>query len=174
LSVRCPLCEADDTRVIDSRPAEQGMSIRRRRACGNCGHRFTTYERNAPVFLVRKRSGHVEPFAPEKLQRGVEAALADRPVPAATLAELLEEVESVTGRRVGPISSEQIGRLVLDRLRILDEVAYLRFASVYKAFQGAEDFGREVAALETGSGGQSIEGADEPAPLGVGRGEDRG
>ncbi|MGH8923580.1 MAG: transcriptional regulator NrdR [Acidimicrobiia bacterium] len=175
VSVRCPICGGDETRVIDSRPAEQGSSIRRRRSCGVCDHRFTTYERNAPVLLVRKRSGRLEPFAPEKLQKGVEAALADRPVPVNALSELLEDLESAAANHVGPIPSEQIGRLVLDRLRVLDEVAYLRFASVYKAFQDAEDFGREVAALETasGSGRQGVESPDEAAPLGVGRGEDR-
>lgn len=130
--------------------------------------------------LVKKRSGRLEPFAPEKLQRGVEAALADRPVSATALAELLEDLEAAAGNHAGPINSEQIGRLVLDRLRVLDEVAYLRFASVYKSFQGAEDFGREVAALEVAalevaaeSGRQGVEGPDEPAPLGVGGRKDR-
>ena len=173
VSVRCPICGADETRVIDSRPAEQGLSIRRRRSCGSCDHRFTTYERNAPVLLVKKQSGRLEPFAPEKLQRGVEAALADRPVPASALTELLEDLEAVAANHVGPITSEQIGRLVLERLRILDEVAYLRFASVYKAFQDAEDFGREVAAMEIDSGTQRIKSAEEPSPLSVGRGEHR-
>lgn len=174
-TVRCPTCGGDETRVIDSRPAEQGSSIRRRRNCGACGHRFTTYERNAPVVLVKKRSGRLEPFIPEKLQRGVEAALAGRPVTATALAELLEELETAAASHVGPIPSDEIGRLVLDRLRILDEVAYLRFASVYKSFQDAEDFGREVAALEVASSSvrQSVESSDQPAPLGVGRGEDR-
>jgi transcriptional repressor NrdR len=173
VSVRCPICGNDETRVIDSRPAEQGTSIRRRRNCGSCDHRFTTYERNAPVLLVKKRSGRLEPFAPEKLQRGVESALADRPVPTSALTELLEDLEAVAANHVGPMSSEQIGRLVLDRLRVLDEVAYVRFASVYKAFQDAEDFGREVAAMEIASGAQRIKSAEEPSPLGVGRGEDR-
>ncbi|HKZ21503.1 MAG TPA: transcriptional regulator NrdR [Acidimicrobiia bacterium] len=170
--MRCPICGNDETRVIDSRPAEQGSAIRRRRSCGVCGHRFTTYERNAPVLLVKKRSGRLEPFAPEKLQTGVEAALADRPVRASAISDLLEDLESVAANHAGPISSEQLGRLVLDRLRVLDEVAYLRFASVYKGFQGAEDFGREVAALETASDTKRVESSDEPAPLGVGRGED--
>jgi transcriptional repressor NrdR len=115
----------------------------------------------------------LEPFAPEKLQRGVEAALVDRPVPANALPELLEDLEAMAANHVGPISSEQIGRLVLDRLRVLDEVAYVRFASVYKAFQDAEDFGREVAAMETNSGAERIKSAEESGPLGVGRGEHR-
>lgn len=124
------------------------------------------------MVLVKKRSGRIEPFAPEKLQKGVEAALAGRPDPGGALNELLEEVEAAAATHAGPISSEQIGHLVLERLRELDEVAYLRFASVYKAFQDAEDFGREVAALE-GSAGQGGEGANQSAPLAVGGGKDR-
>ncbi|MBA3360345.1 MAG: transcriptional regulator NrdR [Actinobacteria bacterium] len=146
--MRCPICGHDDTRVIDSRPADQGAAIRRRRNCGSCGHRFSTYERNAPVVLVRKRNGRIEPFAPEKLQRGVEAAFAGSAVPGPGLAQLLEEIEAAAATHAGPISSSQIGRLVLAGLRELDEVSYLRFASVYKGFQVAEDFEREVAALE--------------------------
>ena len=162
------MCGAEDTRVIDSRPADQGTSIRRRRACATCGHRFTTYERGVPVLLVRKRSGRLEPFSPQKLHRGVEAALADRPVPANALAELLDDVEAAATAHGGPMSSEAIGRLVLDGLRVLDEVAYLRFASVYKDFQGADDFGREVAALEVRSAREGGEIGKDPAPLGAG------
>ena len=166
--MRCPMCGAEDTRVIDSRPADQGTSIRRRRACATCGHRFTTYERGVPVLLVRKRSGRLEPFSPQKLHRGVEAALADRPVPASALAELLDDVEAAATAHGGPMSSDAIGRLVLDGLRVLDEVAYLRFASVYKDFQGADDFGREVAALEVQSAREGGEIGKNPAPLGAG------
>lgn len=172
-TMRCPICGADDTRVIDSRPADQGTAIRRRRACAECGHRFTTYERGAPVLLVRKRDGRIEPFSPQKLHLGVEAALADRPVPAAALADLLDEIETTAGARGAPMPSEQIGHLVLDGLRVLDEVAYLRFASVYKGFQAAEDFGREVAALEEGGlGRDGGEVSQETASLRAGVGED--
>jgi len=151
--MRCPICGGDETRVIDSRPADQGTAIRRRRQCPECGHRFTTYERNAPVVLVRKRGGRIEPFAPDKLQRGVDAALAGSEIPRSGVALLLEEVEAAAVNHAGPIPSDQIGRLILDGLRDLDEVAYLRFASVYKGFQVAEDFEREVAALEDSSTG---------------------
>lgn len=167
-AMRCPMCGVEDTRVIDSRPGDQGTTIRRRRACSGCGHRFTTYERGVPVLLVKKRSGRLEPFSPQKLHRGVEAALADRPVSPAALAELLDDVEAAATAHGGPMSSESIGRLVLDGLRILDEVAYLRFASVYKDFQGAGDFGREVAALEGESARDSREIGEDPAPLGAG------
>lgn len=166
--MRCPMCAFEDTRVIDSRPADQGTSIRRRRACAECGHRFTTYERGVPVLLVRKRSGRLEPFSPQKLHRGVEAALADRPVSPAALAEFLDDVEAAATAHGGPMSSEAIGRLVLDGLRVLDEVAYVRFASVYKDFQGAGDFGREVAALKRVSAGDGGEIGDDPASLGTG------
>ena len=167
-AMRCPMCGEEDTRVIDSRPTDQGTTIRRRRACGQCGHRFTTYERGLPVLLVRKRSGRLEPFSPQKLHRGVEAALADRPVSPAALAELVDEVEAAATAFGGPMPSEVIGRLVLDSLRVLDEVAYLRFASVYKDFQKAGDFGREVAALEDGSAGDVREVGEDPTPLGAG------
>jgi transcriptional repressor NrdR len=173
-AMRCPMCGAVDTRVIDSRPADQGTSIRRRRACAECGHRFTTYERGVPVLLVRKRSGRLEPFSPQKLHRGVEAALVDRPVSPAALAELLDEVEAAATAYGGPMPSESIGRLVLDGLRTIDEVAYLRFASVYKDFQGADDFGREVAALEGESArsarrvGDDSEIGEDPASLSAG------
>jgi transcriptional repressor NrdR len=171
--MRCPICGADDTRVIDSRPADQSTAIRRRRACPECGHRFTTYERGAPVVLVRKRNGRIEPFSPQKLHRGVESALADRPVPSAALADLLDDIEMAAGAHGGPMPSERIGHLVLDGLRVLDEVAYLRFASVYKGFQDAEDFGREVAALEeSGLERDGGEVGQESAPLGAGVGED--
>ena len=118
--------------------------------------------------LVRKRSGRLEPFSPQKLHRGVEAALADRPVAASALAELLDDVEAAATANGGPMSSEAIGRLVLDGLRVLDEVAYLRFASVYKDFQGADDFGREVAALEIQSAREGGDIGKDAAPLGAG------
>ncbi len=148
VGVRCPHCQSDRTRVVDSRPAEQHAAIRRRRECEDCRQRFTTYERVVPVLLVKKRSGRLEPFSPEKLRRGVAAALADRPVPDSRIAQLVEEVEVSLQGRSSPVSSERIGREVLERLRALDEVAYLRFASVYKDFQAVQDFERELASLE--------------------------
>lgn len=147
----CPDCAAADTRVIDSRPADDGSAIRRRRVCEVGGHRFTTYERCEPSLLVRKRSGSAEPFDPSKLSAGVGAALADRPVTASQVSELVSGVEQEARRAAPVVTSEEIGRAVLDRLRSLDEVAYLRFASVYKEFQGAEDFEREMAVLESGA-----------------------
>ncbi|MGB8360109.1 MAG: transcriptional regulator NrdR [Acidimicrobiia bacterium] len=145
----CPSCGTADTRVIDSRPAESGVSIRRRRQCEACQHRFTTYERLEPQLMVMKRSGRLEPFSSLKLASGISAAFADRPVSGSDIEGVVDEIEEVL-RGSGPqVSSEDIGRLVLGHLRDLDEVAYLRYASVYKEFQDAADFEKEVAALES-------------------------
>lgn len=145
----CPSCGATETKVIDSRPAENGKAIRRRRQCELCDQRFTTYERLEPQLMVRKRNGRLEAFSSPKLASGISAALADRPVSGSAVEILVEEVEEEL-RSTGPqVSSEEIGREVLDRLRGLDEVAYLRFASVYKEFQDAADFEKEMAELES-------------------------
>ena len=149
--MRCPQCEADDTRVIDSRPADDGVAIRRRRSCERCGARFTTYERRERTLMVKKRSGSMEPFDAAKLSAGIGAALADRPASAAQVSALVAGVEAESRAAGGVVDSERIGLAVLEHLRSLDEVAYLRFASVYKDFQGAEDFEREMAALESAS-----------------------
>jgi transcriptional repressor NrdR len=145
----CPVCGAPSTRVVDSRPAEGGQSIRRRRQCEGCDQRFTTYERLEPQLMVRKRNGRLEPFSAAKLAAGIAAALADRPVSGSSIDRLVEEVEASCHGSGSQVSSEDIGREVLERLRALDEVGYLRFASVYKDFQGAADFEKEVAALES-------------------------
>lgn len=151
-AMRCPFCSYDDTRVVDSRPAEGGASIRRRRECEACANRFTTYERSDLPVIVRKRDGSREPFQADKVLRGLERALAGRPAGAGDVGALVERVRALAAHR-NEVSSEEIGREVLAGLRTLDEVAYLRFASVYKDFQGADDFEREVASLEgNGSG----------------------
>jgi transcriptional repressor NrdR len=145
--MRCPYCQADDTRVIDSRPAEHGTIIRRRRRCSSCENRFTTYERAEAPMSVRKRDGHLEPFDAAKIRHGLERALADRPVAPATLDRIVARIEAQL-TEVGPqLDTDMIGRVVLDHLRDLDEPAYLRFASVYKDFEDAEDFEREMAEL---------------------------
>ena len=146
-SMRCPTCAADDTRVIDSRPADAGSAVRRRRRCETCSHRFTTYERYVPAAQVRKRDGTAQPFNPEKVRSGLESALADRPVPVDTVERLVARTEALFDT-ASSVTTEEIGRLVLEGLREVDEVAYLRFASVYKDFQGASDFEREMAAME--------------------------
>lgn len=145
----CPACGATDTRVIDSRPVETASAIRRRRECEACHHRFTTYERPEPQLVVRKRNGRLEAFSAPKLASGVSAALADRPVSGSEVEQLVSEVETTLRTAGSQVTSEEIGREVLERLKGLDEVAYLRFASVYKEFQDATDFEREMAELDS-------------------------
>ena len=146
--MRCPWCGADDDRVVDSRPADGGSAIRRRRACNACGRRFSTYERVERVRLVvRKRDGTTEPFDREKVASGISKATKNRPVSRVEVDDLVDRVE-VRLRRKGPeVTSQQVGIEVLQQLRTLDEVAYLRFASVYKDFQELTDFERELGAL---------------------------
>jgi len=147
--MRCPKCLVDDTKVIDSRDCDDVTAIRRRRSCVACGHRFTTYERLEEVpLIVTKSSGGREPFDRLKLITGVSAACKGRPVSAEQIEELGEGVEDEV-RLDGPeVPSNVIGLAVLERLRRLDEVAYLRFASVYKSFDAAADFQRELVLLK--------------------------
>ncbi len=135
--------------MVDSRPADEGRAIRRRRECEGCQNRFTTYERLEPQLMVRKRNGRLEAFSSTKLTAGVSAALADRPVSGSQVEALVTEVEESLRTGGGQVTSEQIGHEVLERLRGLDEVAYLRFASVYKEFEGVADFEKELAELES-------------------------
>ncbi|MBU6316347.1 MAG: transcriptional regulator NrdR [Acidobacteria bacterium] len=147
--MRCPKCHVDDTKVIDSRDADENTAIRRRRSCLSCLHRFTTYERLEEVpLMVLKSNGQREPFDRAKVISGISAACKGRPVTAEQIEQLGEDVEDVA-RMEGPeVPSSVIGVEVLDRLRQLDEVAYLRFASVYKGFDAAADFQRELVLLK--------------------------
>jgi transcriptional repressor NrdR len=146
--MRCPWCNADEDRVVDSRPAEDGAAIRRRRECAACGRRYTTYERVEAVGLVVvKRDGSREPFDREKLASGLRKALANRPVTPPAIDALLDRIEARLRRRGPEVRSQQIGVEVLSALRRTDEVAYLRFASVYKDFQEITDFERELGLL---------------------------
>ena len=135
--MRCPFCKEDDSRVVDSRAAEDGLAIRRRRECAQCGRRFTTAETS--ILLIAKRSGALETFNRQKVVNGVRKACQGRPVSDDDLARLAQQVED-TLRAAG--ASE-----VLGPLRELDEVAYLRFASVYRSFDTLEDFEAEIALL---------------------------
>ncbi|MGA2036031.1 MAG: transcriptional regulator NrdR [Acidimicrobiales bacterium] len=146
--VQCPWCRALDDKVVDSRLAEDGAAIRRRRECLSCGRRFTTYERleEAPLW-VEKRSGQREPFDRSKVVAGMRAATKNRPVSDAALDELAHQVEESLRGEGAEVASQEIGVAVLERLRDLDEVAYLRFASVYKGFEDVGDFQREVGLL---------------------------
>jgi transcriptional repressor NrdR len=146
--MRCALCLTPDTRVVDSRTAEEGAVIRRRRVCQACGHRFTTYERLEEVPLtVLKRSGAREPFDRAKVIAGVQLAAKGRPVSPEQLESLAADVEDAARLEGAEVPSSVIGTAVLEALRALDEVAYLRFASVHKSFDDAADFQREASLL---------------------------
>ncbi len=146
--MRCPWCQSLDDKVVDSRLAEDGVAIRRRRECLSCTRRFTTYERleEVPLWVV-KRAGEREPFDRAKLIAGVRAATKNRPVSPEQLEILAQEVEDSLRGAGAEVDSQQIGVAALERLRELDEVAYLRFASVYKGFEDLGDFQREVGLL---------------------------
>lgn len=147
--MRCPYCESEEGKVVDSRLAEEGRTIRRRRECLSCGRRYTTFERPEEVpLVVEKRNGTEESFRREKIIEGIRKACKNRPVTAAEIEAIAEDVEEamrVAGRR--RIPSADVGREVLERVGDLDEVAYLRFASVYKDFQELTDFERELGLL---------------------------
>jgi transcriptional repressor NrdR len=147
--MRCPWCSADDDRVVDSRPAEAGGAIRRRRECNGCGRRYTTFERVEDVgLMVVKRDGSKVPFQRAKVDASVRKALKNRPVSDLQVGRLLDRVEERMRRRGPEVTSEQVGVAVLADLRRLDEVAYIRFASVYKDFQEISDFQDELISLQ--------------------------
>lgn len=135
--------------MVDSRLAEDGVAIRRRRVCADCGHRFTTYERVEEIeVVVQKRTGQREPFDPAKIIAGLKAATKSRPVTNAQLADVALDVEEQLRLSRRPtVRSVEIGLAVLERLRELDQVAYVRFASVYKGFTDPTDFEREITLL---------------------------
>ena len=144
--MRCPFCRGEDSRVVDSREVEEGQAIRRRRSCSACGRRFTTIEEL--VLSVVKRSGVTEPFSREKVVRGVRRACQGRPVEEDALQQLAHQVEeTVRSLGVAELPSHEVGLAILGPLRELDEVAYLRFASVYRSYSSVEDFEKEIADL---------------------------
>jgi transcriptional repressor NrdR len=146
--VRCPRCSGLEDRVIDSRTSEDGTAIRRRRECLTCARRFTTYERLEEVpFVVVKRSGHREPFERAKVVAGMRAAAKNRPLPLSVLERIAVEIEEGLRLEGSEVDSQQVGLAVLEALRVRDQVAYLRFASVYKDFTDAGDFQREARLL---------------------------
>jgi len=147
--MRCPYCGVEEDKVVDSRVAEEGRAIRRRRECLGCTRRYTTFERPEEVpLLVVKRNNVEEPFEREKIVAGLVSACKNRPVTDAEIDALAEDVEeAMRAHPKRPIPTAEIGREVLERLRHLDDVAYLRFASVYKDFQELTDFERELGSL---------------------------
>jgi transcriptional regulator NrdR len=147
--MRCPWCSADDDRVVDSRPAEAGGAIRRRRHCDACGRRYTTFERVEEVGLVViKRDGSKDPFERDKVAGSVRKAIKNRPVTPEQVERVVDRVQERMRRKGPEVTSEQVGVAVLAGLARLDQVAYIRFASVYKDFQEISDFQQELVSLQ--------------------------
>lgn len=149
--MQCPFCKASNTRVVDSRLAEDGAQVRRRRECESCGGRFTTFERpQLSMPMIVKRSGDPEPYSEAKLRHGLEIALYKRPVHAEQVDHAIESIERklrASGER--ELSSRQVGEWVMEELRDLDHVAYVRFASIYRAFSDVDAFREEIERLQT-------------------------
>lgn len=148
--MKCPYCESSQSKVTDSRDTENG--IRRRRECLSCGRRFTTHEQvRLPALLVEKRDGRRQDFSRDKLLTGIDMACTRRPIPRRDIERLVDDIETELQRLgSGMVKSRDLGLLVLERLRPLDEVAYLRYASVYYDFQNAADFEDRVQTLRQG------------------------
>ena len=140
--MKCPFCNSEDTKVIDSRPAEDGNSIRRRRQCNECDKRFTTYEKiEAIPFVVIKKDRNREPFDRSKLEAGIVRSCHKRPVPIKEIVKIVDEIENVVyNKPEKEIESREIGELVMEALKEIDEVAYVRFASVYREFTDVNTF----------------------------------
>lgn len=149
--MRCPFCGEPDSSVLDSRPVEDGYTIRRRRQCPKCGRRFTTYERREASMLltVVKKDGSREPFDREKLLRGLARATVKRPVSREKLDQIVNEVESeLLARGESEVPYTLIGEIVLEKLKDIDLVAYIRFASVYREFESLDEFMKELQRLK--------------------------
>lgn len=151
--MRCPKCGGQDDKVIDSRASREGSTIRRRRECLKCGHRFTTYEEiEHEGLMVIKRDGRREQFSREKLLSGVKKACQKRPISPKAIEDLVEKiVDEITDKYEREVPGMAIGERVMEGLRQIDEVAYVRFASVYRRFQEADEFVKEVRKLEAQS-----------------------
>ena len=151
--MRCPYCENQDTKVIDSRPTEEGHAIRRRRGCEKCGKRFTTYEKVETIpLIVIKKDNNRETYDRSKIEAGVLRACHKRPISASQINQLIDSVETaVFNREEKEISSGIIGELVMNKLKDLDTVAYVRFASVYREFKDINTFMDELKKVMTNS-----------------------
>ncbi len=146
--MRCPVCGNPNSKVVDSRPSEDSTNIRRRRECLKCGHRFTTYERLAdtPIVII-KSDGSVEAYDRQKLFKGLLIACAKRPISTDQILALINDIETELHSSRQELSSKELGDMALQRLAKLDEVAYIRFASVYKDFKNAEEFRSALSAI---------------------------
>lgn len=147
--MRCPYCENIDTKVVDSRPTDEGRAIRRRRLCEACGKRFTTYEKlEENIIMVIKKNGQRESFDRNKILNGIVKACEKRPVPMATMEEIVANIErGLNNMMEKEVESTFIGGLIMDELKKVDDVAYVRFASVYREFKDADTFIKELEKL---------------------------
>jgi transcriptional repressor NrdR len=152
--MKCPACSAEDIKVVDSRDVEGGTAIRRRRECLKCEHRFSTYEQvELPRLIVVKKDGRRESYNREKIEGGIRKALEKRPVPERRVREVLGSIErNLQARGEDEVTSRMIGEAVMRVLKELDEVAYIRFASVYKAFRDTDTFEAELKQLKGAAG----------------------
>lgn len=144
--MKCPYCNHPDTRVIDSRPAEDGSAIRRRRSCDECGKRFTTYEKVETIpLIIIKKDNNLEQYNRSKIERGIIRACYKRPVSAEAIQKTVERIEiKIFNLEAKEVSSTDVGEIVMDELKELDEVAYVRFASVYREFKDVNTFMDEI------------------------------
>ncbi len=147
--MKCPFCDHQESKVIDSRESKKGLSIRRRRECLSCQRRFTTYEKIEEIpYMVVKKDGSRQPFDSQKLLRGLLKACEKRPIPVKKVEEIVEEIEAkLHERSEKEIRASEIGLFVMERLKELDKVAYVRFASVYREFRDVAEFKRELETL---------------------------
>lgn len=147
--MKCPYCDHPDTRVIDSRPTEEGHAIRRRRGCDSCGKRFTTYEKvEVPIFMVVKKDARREVFDRNKVLNGIIKACEKRPVSMNQMETMVNEIEKqLSNRMEKEVDSTYIGELIMEQLKKVDEVAYVRFASVYRQFTDVNTFVKEIEKL---------------------------
>ncbi len=165
--MRCPFCHNQDDRVVDSRTSREGRAVRRRRECLRCGRRFTTYEyiEERPL-QVFKRDGEVEPYDRRKLQTSIQVACAKRPITAAEVDTLIEDIERELDRRENPeVRSQELGEMVMERLKSRDHIAYVRFASVYRNFQDPEEFADLLRLLEEREAQAQIARVQRELPL---------
>lgn len=148
-AMRCPFCSSRDTRVIDKRDADDVAMTRRRRECQQCNARFTTYERaEMSTLMIVKKDGRRQPFSRDKLKASIQTACTKRPISAETIERMVDQIESALRKRDGlEVQSSVVGDHVIDRLRALDQVAYIRFASVYRAFADISSFEDELRRL---------------------------
>jgi transcriptional repressor NrdR len=147
--MKCPYCRSGDSRVVDTREMAGTDAIRRRRQCRQCGRRYTTYERVEPISLtVVKKDGRREPYDRRKLETGIRLACTKRPIPTKTVLRLVDEIEAtIFSMAVQEVPSQTIGELVIEKLRQTDQVAYIRFASIYRSFADIEDIRDELENL---------------------------